>query len=188
VGKTSELRRYADLKGVDVRTVRGWCRSKKIPAKKWKRDGRWHLHPLLIAREESLRYFRRYFGDGNGKHSLTARDKRALEYTLVKTGLRDPEERRKYISYRFCDDPEERKKFQAAYAEISQPYEDIMAAADWLEMKSGKIPTAKEVAKHLKMSVAQLYSIHPGIMRVIKARYREDSPTETDFDWDRVAL
>ena len=171
MGKASDLQHYADLKGKDVRTVRGWCETGKIPAEK--RDGRWHLHPLLIAKEESLRYFRTWFGNGNGKRRLTERDKRALEYRLVKMGLGDPEERRKYITYRFIDDPKERQNFRDAYAEISKPYEDIFAAADWLMLKTGSV-TFKTLAKHLHMSKSKLYERHPGLMTAIKKRYRED--------------
>jgi hypothetical protein len=165
VAKTSDLRRYADLKGVDVRTVRSWCETKKIPAEKWKRDGRWHLHPLLIAKEESLRYFRRYFGSGNDKVSLSERDKRALEYTLVKTGLRDWEERRQFIFCRYRHHPD-------AYSETSQPYADIMTAADWLMLEDGFV-TVETLAKHLRMSKSKLYDRHPGMMAAIKKRYRD---------------
>jgi hypothetical protein len=179
VAKISDLRRYADLKGVDVRTVRLWCQAgkdgdgRKFPAKK--RGKRWHLHRHLIQREENLQYFRRYFGNGNGKQPTSEHDKRALEYTLVKMcdedpRLRDPEERRKFMFYRFKHHPD-------AYRATSYPYADIWIAAAWLKLKNGRIPTSEELAKHLKMSVSKLYRRYPGIMSAIKARCREDLST-----------
>lgn len=154
-----------DLKGIDVRTVRGWCETAKIPARKWKRDGRWHLHPLLITKEESLRYFRRYFGSGNDKVPLSEHDKRALEYTLVKMDIRNWEERREFIFYRYKHHPD-------AYAKTSLPYADIMTAADWLMLEDGFV-TVETLAKHLRMSKSKLYDRHPGIMAAIKKRYRD---------------
>jgi hypothetical protein len=192
LNKASDLERYAELKGKDVRTVRAWCRSDKIPA--YRKGKRWRINQEFlgrtIAREASLRYFRRYFGDGDGKYPLTARDKRALEYTLVKTdGLSDPEERRKYIFYRFKHHPD-------AYGETSQPYEDIMTAADWLMLKNGSV-TIETLAKHLHMSKSNLYRRHPGMMIAIKKRYRTSDPRVVDlpggvevpgeeFDYDAV--
>jgi hypothetical protein len=204
VAKISALRQYANLKSKDIRTVRGWCQTGKIPARF---DGtRWHLHPLLIAKEESLRYFRRYFGDGDGKHPLTERDKRALEYLLVKMNLRDPEERRKYIFYRLCA-PEEREKFKASYAEVSgQPCGDILTSSDWLKLKNGSVPAVEELREHLHTSKSTLYQRIPRIMEVLKKRYRtDDSPDgvhsqiaglpwdvrvvgAVDFDYDAIGL
>jgi hypothetical protein len=173
VRKTSDLQRYADLKGKDVRTIRGWCQTGKIPAQRLK--GRWQINPHLILKEESLRRFRTWFGDGNGKRPLTERDKRALEYVLVKMGLGDSEERRKYLTYRFIDDPEERQKFRDAYAEIiSGRYADLMAAAEWLMLKNGAVPTIEELAKYLHTSKSTLYRRLPGIARVLKQRYHAD--------------
>jgi hypothetical protein len=176
----SDVQRYADMKGVDPRTVRRWFKAGKIPAKYGtRRDGhRFEISrrilPDLIAREKSLRRFRTWFGNGNSKRRLTERDKRALEYRLVKMGLKDPEERRKYITYRFIDDPEERQRFRDAYAEISKPYEDINAAADWLMLKNRSLPTVEELAKHLRTSKSALYQRLHRIMQVLRQRYHID--------------
>jgi hypothetical protein len=175
LNQASDLGRYAELKSKDIHTVRAQCRSGKLPA--YREGKRWRIDQEFlnraIAREASLRYFRRYFGDGDGKHPLTARDKRVLEYTLVKMDLRDPEERRKYIFYRLCD-PEERQKFLDAYAEISGPYADIMTAADWLKLTNGSLPTVEELAKHLRTSKSALYRRLPQIMQVLRQRYHID--------------
>src|SRR5262249_45901115 len=136
----------------------------------------WHLHPLLIPKEKSLRYFRTYFGDGYGRHPLTERDKRALEYTLVKTRLCDPEDRRKYIFYRLCD-PKERQEVRDAYVKTSGRYANMLTANDWLKLKTGREPSVEEIAEHLRTSKSTLYRRCPGIKKMIEQRYRtDDSP------------
>jgi hypothetical protein len=173
VAKISDLRRYAQLKGVDVRTVRGWCETGKIPAKKWKRDGRWHLHRLLIAKEESIQYIRAFFHGGDGKRPPTARDMRAFEYGLLKQELvkESPFLTGAAIALSYKPDPDVKNA-------LLQPYEDIFTAADWLKQKNGSVPTIKKLAQHLRISKSALYGRLHEIAEVLKQRYNTDDPPE----------
>jgi hypothetical protein len=180
VGKTSDLARYADLKDVDVRTVRAWCQSGKVPArregKRWRINQEWLSG--MIAREGALRYFRACFGDSNGRYPLTARDKRALEYTVLKEKFPNKKELDQFLYYHYRPHPQA----YAAVDAVSRPSPgeagiggDVMISAAWLH-KFGTL-TAKELAKKVGVSVSGLYRIRPGIMKIIRQGLQIDDPT-----------
>jgi excisionase family DNA binding protein len=174
VGKTSDLARYAELKDVDVRTVRAWCQSGKIPA--YRKGKRWRINQKflsgMIARDGAVRFFRACFGDSNGKHPLNERDKRALEYTVLKRKFRNKEELDQFLYYAYRRDPE---AYEAVSRRVVGIGGDVLIAAAWLH-KFGTL-TAKELARKIGISVPTLFRLRPRIMKNIKQLLQTYDPT-----------
>jgi hypothetical protein len=170
----SDLARYANLKGVDVRTVQRWCQGGKIPAQR--KGKRWRIEEKflsgMIARDGALRCFRAWFGNGNGDRPLTARDKRALEYTVLKRKIRNKEALERFLCHHYRPDPE-------AYDAVSRPYGDVLIAAAWLH-QFGTL-NVNTLARKIGVSVPTLYRLQPGIMKIIRQRlatFDPAAPTE----------
>jgi hypothetical protein len=148
----SDLERYAALKGKTERTVRRWCVEGKVPTA-YRNSSHWYISPLLVQREENLKWFRERFGDGS------KRDKYALMCTLVAYNIHDSRDaaallRREPEQFRFLyRDYEQHPNAREIMSDQSKA---LVVIAKWLHL-NGRDVTRQTLAEALGVSRRTLY-------------------------------